>query len=121
MCRWKRILVSQGILVITSVAYLWFFGTQTFFVLEANNVARKFPFVKLTPVVLPDVAVSQKSGMNLSHFDYRPCLQHHVAAGYHQSLEAYSVHESIQKPAKYLTSFYQFLHRTNLPHPRRNR
>jgi hypothetical protein len=69
MYRW-RILVSQGILVITSVAYLWFFGTQTFFVLEANNVARKLPFVKLTPVVLPDVAVSQKSGMNLSHFGY---------------------------------------------------
>jgi hypothetical protein len=51
-------------------AYLWFFGTQTFFALEALNVARKLPFVKRTPVVLSDVAVSQESGMNLSYFGY---------------------------------------------------
>jgi hypothetical protein len=70
MYRWKRILVSLGILVITTVAYLWVFGTQTFFALEARNVARKLPFVKRTPIVLSDVAVSQESGMNLSYFGY---------------------------------------------------
>jgi hypothetical protein len=70
MYRWKKIRVSLGILVIASVAYLWFFGTQTFFALEALNVARKLPFVKRTPVVLSDVAVSQESGMNLSYFGY---------------------------------------------------
>jgi hypothetical protein len=70
MRRWKRILVPLGIMVVTCVGYLWFFGTQTFFVLEAHNVARKLPFVKRTPVVLPNASVSQESGMNLSYFGY---------------------------------------------------
>ena len=70
MRRWKRILVPLGIMVVTCVGYLWFFGTQTFFVLEAHNVARKLPFVKRTPFVLPDASVSQESGMNLSYFGY---------------------------------------------------
>jgi hypothetical protein len=70
MHRWKRILVLLGIVVITSLAYLWFFGTQTFFALEAHNIARKLPFVKLTPIVLTDESVSQESGMNLSYFGY---------------------------------------------------
>jgi hypothetical protein len=43
---------------------------QTFFVLEAHNVARKLPFVRRTPVVLPDTSVSQESGTNLSYFGY---------------------------------------------------
>jgi hypothetical protein len=47
MSRWKRILVSLGIVVIVTLANLWFFGTQTFFALEAHNIAGKLPFVKL--------------------------------------------------------------------------
>jgi hypothetical protein len=70
MRRWKRILVPLGIMVVTCVGYLWFFGTQTFFVLEAHNVARKLPFVKRMPIVLPDTSVSREAGMNLSYFGY---------------------------------------------------
>jgi hypothetical protein len=70
MERWKRILLSVGILVVTFVVFLWFFGMQTFFVLEAHNVARKLPFVKRTPSVLPDTSVSQESGTKLSYFGY---------------------------------------------------
>jgi hypothetical protein len=70
MSRWKRFLISLGIMVVACVTYLWFFGTQTFFALEANNTARKLPFVKLTPVRLPDSSVSQASGTTLSYFGY---------------------------------------------------
>jgi len=70
MSRWKRVLISLGIVVVACVIYLWLFGTQTFFVLEAHNVARKLPFVKLTPLELSDLSVSQVSGMNLSYFGY---------------------------------------------------
>jgi hypothetical protein len=68
--RWKRILVSIGIIVTLTIAYLWFFGTQTFFALEAHNTARKLPFVRLTTVVLADESISQESGTKLSYFGY---------------------------------------------------
>lgn len=50
--------------------YLWFLGTQTFWVLEAHNVARKLPFVKRTPAALSDLSIAQASGMKLSYFGY---------------------------------------------------
>lgn len=53
MSRWKRVLILLGIAAAASVAYLWLFGTQTFFALEARNTARKLPFVNRTPVPLP--------------------------------------------------------------------
>jgi len=59
-----------GIVVIACVTYLWLFGTQTLFALEAHNTARKLPFVKRTPVPLPDLSVSQVSGTTLSYFGY---------------------------------------------------
>jgi len=70
MSRWKRLLISLGIMVVACVIYLWLFGTQTFFAIEAHNTARKLPFVKLTPVPLPDSSFSQASGTTLSYFGY---------------------------------------------------
>lgn len=70
MSRWKRVLISIGIVLVVCATYLWFLGTQTFFVLEAHNVARKLPFVKLMPVPLPDLSVAQAPGMKLSYFGY---------------------------------------------------
>lgn len=70
MSRRKRLLISLGIVVVACVIYLWFFGTQTFFALEAHNTARKLPFVRLTPVPLSDSSVSQASGTALSYFGY---------------------------------------------------
>jgi hypothetical protein len=70
MSRWKRVLISLGIVLVACVAYLWLFGTQTFFALEARNIARKLPFVKRTPVPLPDLTVSRVSGTTLSYFGY---------------------------------------------------
>jgi len=70
MSRWKRVLISFGIVIVACVTYLWLFGTQTFFVLEAHKVARKLPFVKRTPIELTDLSISQAPGMNLSYFGY---------------------------------------------------
>jgi hypothetical protein len=70
MSRWKRLLISLGIVVVACVTYLWFFGTQTFFAFEAHNTARKLPFVRLTPIPLSDLSVSQASGTTLSYFGY---------------------------------------------------
>lgn len=70
MSRWKRVLISFGIAVVACVTYLWLFGTQTFFVLEAHNAARKLPFVKLTPTGLSDLSISRAPGMKLSYFGY---------------------------------------------------
>ena len=70
MSRWKRVLISFGIVIVACVTYLWLFGTQTFFVLEAHSAARKLPFVELTPTELTDLSVSQVPGMKLSYFGY---------------------------------------------------
>lgn len=70
MSRWKRVLVSFGIVVIACVTYLWLFGTQTFYFLEAHNIARKLPFVKRTPIELTDLSISRAPGMRLSYFGY---------------------------------------------------
>jgi hypothetical protein len=70
MSRLKRVLISFGIVVVACVTYLWLFGTQTFFVLEAHNAARKLPFVNRTPVELTDLSISQAAGMKLSYFGY---------------------------------------------------
>jgi hypothetical protein len=70
MPRWKRVLISFGIVIVACAIYLWLFGTQTFFVLEAHNTARKLPFVKLTPIELTDLSVSQEPGIMLSYFGY---------------------------------------------------
>lgn len=70
MSRWKRVLISFGILIVACITYLWLFGTQTFLILETHNAARKLPFVKLTPIDLTDLSVSQAPGLKLSYFGY---------------------------------------------------
>ncbi len=70
MSRWRRILIPLGILVVVCLAYLWLFGIQTFFFLEAHNIARKLPFVELKPVELRDLSISQAPGMKLAYFGY---------------------------------------------------
>ncbi len=70
MFRWKRVLTSLGIVVVACVTYLWLFGTQTFFALEAHYTARKLPFVRRIPVPLPDLSVSRVAGTTLSYFGY---------------------------------------------------
>src|SRR5215472_5397336 len=70
MSRWKRGLMSFGIVVVACVTYAWLFGTQSFLVLEAHTVARKLPLVKRTPMELTDLSISQAPGMNLSYFGY---------------------------------------------------
>ncbi len=70
MSRRNHVLSSIGILLIAIVIYLWFFGMQTFFVLEAHNTARKLPFLRRTPVELSDLSISKVPGMKLSYFGY---------------------------------------------------
>jgi hypothetical protein len=70
MSRWKRVLITFGIVAVAGVMYLWLFGTQTFLVLEAHNAARKLPFIKLKPVELTDLSISLAPGMKLSYFGY---------------------------------------------------
>jgi len=70
MLRWKRVLIALGIIGLALAAYLWLFGVQTFFALEAQNTARKLPFVRRTPVPLTDLSVSGESGTTLAYFGY---------------------------------------------------
>jgi hypothetical protein len=70
MSRLQRVLRSLGIIGAAGVTYVWLLGTQTFFVVEAHNVARTLPFVKRTPIELTDLSISQTSGMKLSYFGY---------------------------------------------------
>ena len=70
MPRWKQVLISFGIVIGVCAIYLTFFGTQTFLVLEAHRAARKLPFVKLIPIDLTDLSVSQEPGIKLSYFGY---------------------------------------------------
>ncbi len=70
MSRRMRVLVSFGIAVVVGGTYLWLFGTQTFFVLEAHNAGRKLPFIKQAPIQPMDLSISQAPGMKLSYFGY---------------------------------------------------
>jgi hypothetical protein len=70
MSRRKRILMVLAVLAVACVMYLWFFGLQTFFVLQAHNAARKVPFLNQAPAELSDLSVSTAPGMKLSYFGY---------------------------------------------------
>lgn len=65
-----RILVTLGAVIVICGTYLWFFGVQTFFTLEARNIARKLPVVKEIPVKLLDLSISPAAGKRLSYFGY---------------------------------------------------
>lgn len=66
MSKWLRILIGLGILGVVCAVYLWFFGMQTFFVIETRKWARQIPIVKSVPVELRDSSVSTIPGEKLS-------------------------------------------------------
>src|SRR5271156_3438703 len=66
MAKWKRRLLWTSAFVIACVVYLWFFGVQTFFALQARKIGRQIPIVKSIPVELKDLSVSTVKGEKLS-------------------------------------------------------
>ena len=70
MSKWMRVWVGLGITVLVCGIYLWFFGVQTFFALDARNIARKTPVVRNVLIELPDLSISQAPGKKLSYFGY---------------------------------------------------
>jgi hypothetical protein len=70
MSKWIRILIGFGILVVLGIAYIWFFGVQTFYVWETRKVARTNPLMWTTPVALTDLSISQSPGRKFSYFGY---------------------------------------------------
>ena len=69
MSRRIRVLVGLGIAVLACGIYAWFFGVQTILAVEARYMARKMPVVKIAPVELPDLSVSQAAGKKLSNWN----------------------------------------------------
>jgi hypothetical protein len=55
-----------GSIAITCIAYLWFFGAQTFFVFQTRRIGRQIPIVNSTPVELKDSSISEMRGERLS-------------------------------------------------------
>lgn len=70
MPRWARVLVILGSLFVGTVAYLWFFGQQTFLALLARSESRRLPAIKEVPVPLPDSSVSPVPHAKVSYFGY---------------------------------------------------
>src|ERR1700730_3306150 len=66
MSKWKRRLLWVSAFVIVSVAYLWFFGVQSFLALQTRQIGRKIHIVKSVPVELQDLSVSNAKGEKLS-------------------------------------------------------
>jgi hypothetical protein len=70
MSRRSRIAMGVGSLVAACAVYLWFFGLQTFSMVEARSLARKQPLVMVLPAELSDLSISQAPGRKLSYFGY---------------------------------------------------
>jgi hypothetical protein len=70
MSKPRRVLFILATVGLLCVAYLWFFGVATMFVLEARYVGWKTPVVKRTPVELSDQSISQAPGRRLTYFGY---------------------------------------------------
>jgi hypothetical protein len=66
MPKWKRIFLWASAFVIACVVYLWFFGIQTFFILQTRKIGHEIPIVKSVPVKLQDLSVSKVKGEKLS-------------------------------------------------------
>jgi hypothetical protein len=66
MSRRKRTLTVLAIAVVTGVAYLWFFGPQTFFALQTRKIGWQIPIVRSVPAELQDLSVSTAPGQKLS-------------------------------------------------------
>lgn len=70
MSKRVRIVLSVGVAVFACCAYLWFFGIQTFCLIQARRLARDAPVVTLTPTEPPDLSISQAPGRKLAYFGY---------------------------------------------------
>jgi hypothetical protein len=68
--RWRRILLTLGIVAVVCALYAWFFGFQTTTILETWWIGRKSPIVKETPRALGDLSISPAPGMKLSYLGY---------------------------------------------------
>lgn len=66
MSKSKRIKIALSIAIIVAGTYLWFFGVQTFFVIESRKMGREIPIVKSVPIQLRDLSVSSAQGEKLS-------------------------------------------------------
>ncbi|HEY0704098.1 MAG TPA: hypothetical protein VGD60_15115 [Candidatus Acidoferrales bacterium] len=66
MSRFTRILPWFAVFVLTCFAYLWFFGLQTFFALQARKIGREVPIVGSVPVEVEDQIVSPAKGEKVS-------------------------------------------------------
>lgn len=67
MSKWQRRLCWLGAFVVLGGAYLWYFGVQTFFALNARSMGRKDPIVNSVPVDLQDLSISNAQGEKLSY------------------------------------------------------
>jgi len=70
MSKRGHIILGVGITVIACCVYLWFFGIQTFSLIQARRLARHAPVVMLTPIELSDSSISRAPGRKLSYFGY---------------------------------------------------
>ena len=66
MSSWERALTVLAIVVIGGATHLWFFGPQTFCILQTRKIGREVPIVKSVPAELRDRSVSQAPGQRLS-------------------------------------------------------
>ena len=63
-------MIGLGILTVLCIAYIWFFGLQTFYVWEIRKLARTNPLMWTTPVALTDQSISQAPDQKFSYFGY---------------------------------------------------
>lgn len=70
MSKWKRALITIGVVVIVGGVYLWLFGVQTASALIVRYTYRKMPDVAETPVPLSDLSISKVPHRHLSYFGY---------------------------------------------------
>jgi hypothetical protein len=70
MSKWKRVLITMGVVVIVGAIYLWLFGVQTVSALIVRYSYGKMPDVAKTPVPLSDSSISKVSHRQVSYFGY---------------------------------------------------
>src|SRR5258708_12645416 len=70
MFKWKRVLITTGVVVIVGGVYLWLFGVQTASALIVRYSYRKMPDVAKTPVRLSDLSISKMPHRQVSYFGY---------------------------------------------------
>jgi hypothetical protein len=66
MHRWRRVLAALVIAFGVGGTYVWLFGPQTFFAIQARKIGRQIPIVKSLPAELQDLSVSKAPGQKLS-------------------------------------------------------